>query len=84
MVDAKTEQHAVQAVEERMRDKFPQIDPTDVKAVVQGVHAELTGPLREYVPVLVEHAARDLLAEIAHPPGGFTANATRAPRRAVP
>jgi hypothetical protein len=33
-----------------------------VEAAVRLAHSELTGPVRDFVPVLVEHAARDRLA----------------------
>lgn len=77
MVDAKNEEHAVQAVEERLRARFPDIDPAEVKDVVHGAHAELTGPLRDYVPVLVEHAARERLAHRTRVHGGPKATAAR-------
>jgi hypothetical protein len=82
-VDAQTEEHAVQAVEERLLARFPDIDPTEVKDAVRGAHAELTGPLRDFVPVLVEHAARERLAHRARVRGGPKATAARAPGRAA-
>ncbi len=63
IVNRRSEEHAVQAVEERLRSRFPDVDPDIVKEVVHGTHAELTGPVRDFVPVLVEHAARERLAE---------------------
>ena len=81
-VDAKNEEHAVQAVEERLRARFPDIDPTEVKHVVRGAHAELTGPLRDYVPVLVEHAARERLSQQAPVRRAPNAPTTQVPGRA--
>lgn len=65
----RSEEQAVQAVEERLRARFPDVDPAVVKDVVHRTHAELTGPVREFVSVLVEHAARNRLARTARPPG---------------
>ena len=65
----RSEEQAVQAIEERLRARFPDVDPAVVKDVVHGTHAELTGPVRDFVPVLVEHAARDRLARTARPLG---------------
>ena len=64
----RSEEQAVQAVEERLRARFPDVDPAVVKDVVHGTHAELTGPVRDFVPVLVEHAARNRLARTARAP----------------
>ena len=69
IVNQRSEEHAVQAVEERLRDRFPDVDPGVVKDVVHGSHAELTGPVRDFVPILVEHAARERLARTARAPG---------------
>ncbi len=79
IVDSKNEQHAVQAVEERLQARFPDIDPADVK----DVPAELTGPLTDFVPVLVEHAARERLARRARIRGGPNAPAPRGARRTM-
>ncbi len=76
-MDANNEEHAVQAVEERLRARFPDIDAAEVKDVVHGAHAELTGPLRDDVPVLVEHAARERLTHKTRVRGGLKAAAAR-------
>ena len=73
IVDSKNEEHAVEAVEERLRARFPDLAPADVRDVVRHAHAELTGPLRDFVPVLVEHAARERLARRARVRGGSDA-----------
>ena len=41
---------------------FPELDPTVVEAAVRLSHAQLTGPIRDFVPLLVERAARDRLS----------------------
>lgn len=76
-MDSENEEHAIKAVEERLRARFPDVAPTDVKDVVHRAHAELTGPLRDFVPVLVEHAARERLARRAGARGGSDAAAPR-------
>lgn len=55
------EAKAIHDVQDRLRAKFPHLDPNRVDAAVNGAHASLTGPIRDFVPVLVEHAARDQL-----------------------
>lgn len=52
-MDSENEEHAVKAIEERLRARFPDVAAADVKDVVHRAHAELTGPLRDFVPVLV-------------------------------
>ena len=63
------EDKAIQAVIDRLAERFPDQDPDRIAAVVSEAHAKLAGnPVRDYVPVLVEHDARDRLqAEGAHP-----------------
>ncbi|TQM62870.1 three-helix bundle dimerization domain-containing protein [Humibacillus xanthopallidus] len=56
------ERRALVEVEERLRRRFPQLDATVVEAAVRLAHAEMTGPVRDFVPLLVERAARDRLA----------------------
>ncbi|WP_034802809.1 three-helix bundle dimerization domain-containing protein [Intrasporangium oryzae] len=56
------EAKAIHDVQHRLRAKFPHLDPDRVDAAVSGAHASMTGPIRSFVPVLVEHAARDELA----------------------
>ena len=60
---AEHEQHALADVRERLRERFPELHPDVFDAAVQVCHAELTeSPIRDFVPILVEHAARDPLA----------------------
>jgi hypothetical protein len=53
---------ALSDVRLRLQEHFPQLDADVVEAAVRLAHSELTGPVRDFVPVLVEHAARDRLA----------------------
>ena len=61
-VDAEHERQALLEVEARLRLRFPDLDPAVVEAAVRLSYAELTGPIRDFVPLLVERAARDRLA----------------------
>lgn len=56
---------ALEHVREMLSSKFPTLDPTTVKTVVLEVHASLEGPVREFVPLLVERASRDRLRALA-------------------
>ena len=48
-------------VQQRLEARFPDLDPTVVEAAVQVAAAGITGPVRDYVPLLVERAARERL-----------------------
>jgi len=61
-VDRADEMKALADVRLRLQEHFPEMDADVVEAAVRLVHSELTGPVRDFVPVLVEHAARDRLA----------------------
>lgn len=62
MVDAEHERRALDEVEERLAARFPELDPAIIEAAVRLSYAELTGPVRDFVPLLVERAARDRLS----------------------
>lgn len=49
----------------RLAERFPQLAAEVIEAAVRLAHSELTGGVRDYVPVLVEHSARDRLAAVA-------------------
>jgi hypothetical protein len=55
------ESHALEEVRVRLMERFPDLDADTINAAVRAAHDELTGPIRDYVPVLVERAARDVL-----------------------
>jgi hypothetical protein len=61
-VDRADEMKALTDVRLRLQEHFPELDADVVEAAVRLAHSELTGPVRAFVPVLVEHAARDRLA----------------------
>jgi len=62
-MDREHEQRALADVCQRLSQQFPDLDPALVEAAVKVSHHELNGsPIRDFVPLLVEHAARDRLA----------------------
>ena len=60
-MDRHDEVAALGEVQERLSERFPDLEPDVVEAAVRVAHSELTGPIRDFVPVLVEHIARDRL-----------------------
>ena len=63
-VEHEDEAIAMGELEERLADLFPTVSPEVVEAAVRMAHAELRGPIRDFVPMLVERAARERLARI--------------------
>jgi hypothetical protein len=61
-VDGSAELRALAGVQARLEARFPDLDVEVVEAAVRVAHSELTGHVRDFVPVLVEHAARDRLS----------------------
>ncbi len=59
------ENQALRDVETRLARKFPDVPPEVVASAVTEASASLDGPIRAYVPLLVEHAARDLITRVA-------------------
>lgn len=56
------EAKAVGEVVDRLAERFPDIDRARIAEVVESEHRSLDGkPVRDYVPVLVEHGARERL-----------------------
>jgi hypothetical protein len=58
------EQRAVDEVCRRLVARFPEVSPGQVRATVDAVHARLTGPVRDYVPLLVERESGQILATL--------------------
>ncbi|MFL6168897.1 MAG: three-helix bundle dimerization domain-containing protein [Ornithinibacter sp.] len=48
-------------VQRRLEARFPELDPAVVAAAIRVAAAGITGPVRDYVPLLVERAARERL-----------------------
>lgn len=63
-MDPQHEAAEILGVQQRLTDRFPDLDPGVIESVVSATHSELTGSIRDFVPVLVEHGARDRLAAI--------------------
>ena len=61
-MDRDAEHRALAEVQARLEQRFPHLHPDVVAAAVTVAHQSLDGPVRDFVPVLVEHAARDRLA----------------------
>jgi hypothetical protein len=59
------ESRALADVQARLAERFPDVDAETIEAAVRLSHSELVGPVRAFVPVLVEHSARDRIAAFA-------------------
>ncbi|HEY8914203.1 three-helix bundle dimerization domain-containing protein [Lacisediminihabitans sp.] len=58
-MDAAREAEAVAQVIDRLADRFPGLGRDEVERAVQAAHEAFDGnPIRDYVPVLVEHDAK--------------------------
>ena len=55
------ESEAVDEVESRLTERFPDVPVETIRRTVRQAHDELDGPVRTFVPLLVEHDARDIL-----------------------
>lgn len=60
-MDHEAEQAALTEVRRRLAERHPDQDESVVAKAVHEAHAKLTGPIRDFVGVLVEHAAHDEL-----------------------
>lgn len=59
------ERQAVEQVAVRLSARFHDLSAALVRSTVRDEHAKLDGRVRDYVPVLVERAARQRLGMIA-------------------
>jgi hypothetical protein len=67
-MDDAEEERAVEDVIERLAGRFPDVPRDHIATVVHETHLELEGnPIRDFVPVLVEHAAKKRLRREATP-----------------
>jgi hypothetical protein len=66
---ADAERHAIEHVAQRLSRQFPAVDPAVVRQVVHDMYHRFDAhPTREFVPILVEEAARDRLTVMpGHP-----------------
>jgi hypothetical protein len=63
-VEIEQERLALVVVQQRLRQRFPEADAVVVEAAVRLSHARLPGPVRDFVPLLVERAACERLSTI--------------------
>lgn len=59
------EKHLVNEAYLRLVARFADIPAEIVEAIVRKVHGSMTGPIRDYVPILVERQAAERLREYA-------------------
>ena len=65
-VNRKEEDRAVEQIIVRLEKKFPNEPPTSIEKTVHAQQLALArNPLRDYIPVLIEHAVKDRLRRAA-------------------
>lgn len=64
-MDPRLEAKEIANVHARLAERFSTLDKDTIDAAVRLAHAEMTGRIRDYVPVLVERNARRRLADFA-------------------
>ncbi len=55
---------ALEQVVQGLVARFESVDAATVRSVVEEVHRTFDGPVRDYVPLLVERASRDRLSAL--------------------
>lgn len=58
MSGSQWERDALEQVLARLKERYHSVSSEIVEVTVQRVHAEFDGPVRDFVPLLVEKAAR--------------------------
>jgi hypothetical protein len=62
--EVKAENEAMERVVERLSERFPEVQRRRIDEVVQSEYHVFDGrPIRDYVPVLVEHGVKQLLRQ---------------------
>ena len=65
-VNRKEEDRAVEQIIVRLEEKFPNEPPTSIEKTVREQQLALArNPLRDYIPVLIEHAVKERLRRAA-------------------
>lgn len=64
-MDRDHELKEIEDVRDRLSERFPPLGAEVIETAVRLAHSELTGGIRDYVPVLVEHTAGEQLAAFA-------------------
>lgn len=59
------EDQAIAHVQDRLIERYPDVGPDVVRDAVQDVHHHFDGPVRNYVPILVEREASSRLEELS-------------------
>lgn len=72
------ETQALKHVCQRLAEHFPEVDLVTVRLAVDQAHDRLDGPVRQYIPILVERAAREVLVTV---PGSSAAKTTQVKSR---
>jgi hypothetical protein len=63
-MESPNEDEAITAVTAKLAERFPERDPEHIDRVVREEHRKLDGrPVRAYIAVLVEHAAKQRLSK---------------------
>jgi translation initiation factor 2 alpha subunit (eIF-2alpha) len=58
----KQEREAIDAVTSRLKKKFPDLPKSSIEQIVEDQYKQMSSArLRDYIPVLVEHAAKQTL-----------------------
>lgn len=65
---SRSEADALQDVAARLKGRFPDAPAGAVQEIIADEYAKLTGPVRAYIPILVERAARRRLQELGSTP----------------
>lgn len=60
-----TDWREVEGILDRLTLAFPDVPPDVIGATIHDVHAQLTGPVRDFIPILVEQRSRDHLRAAA-------------------
>lgn len=81
VVDPDHEARQLTEVQERLQARFPEVDPTVVAAAIQVAASQITGPIRDFVPLLVERAARARLERALSGEATPTTEVERAEKR---
>ena len=62
------ERRAIEEVRVRLAKRFPGVERTEVDRAVDDALADITGPVRDFVPILVERAAARTLSTVSRGP----------------
>lgn len=75
---------ALEQVVQGLEARFSSVDAATIRSVVDEVHRTFDGPVRDYVPLLVERASRERLFALVAEPGDLTAAPPSDPTAGAP